>query len=164
MQEVIHRPVNSDELSSLRATLEDYVRKCQQLEEANQGLCQELDEVRAEKDDALRFAADNAKREETPKKNDMSLSSTYEDDEDRLREAEEKISQLLKVKERYSELTGEKSVLETSLVELEKEVETLSLQSQLSTACSVFPLALLVVAVIVAYLPMLASLFGTADQ
>lgn len=77
---------------------------------------------------------------------------------------EERINQLLKVKEKFVEISADKSQLEQSFQELEKEVETLTLQSQTATACCLIPLAILVLAVIIAYLPVLAPALGTSDQ
>ena len=79
-------------------------------------------------------------------------------------ETEERINQLLKVKEKFVEISADKSQLEQSFQELEKEVETLSLQSQTATACCLIPLAILILAVIIAYLPILAPALGTSDQ
>jgi hypothetical protein len=50
------------------------------------------------------------------------------------------------------------------VAELEREVETLGFQSQTATACAVVPIFLLIMAIVMAYMPMLASLFGTADN
>ena len=81
-----------------------------------------------------------------------------------LHEAEEKITQLLKVKERFAEVTQTNARLETSVAELEREVEKLGMQSQTATACAVVPIAVLLLAFIVTYMPTLASLFGTAES
>lgn len=56
------------------------------------------------------------------------------------------------------------SQLERSLHQLEEEVESLSNQNHVATACSLLPLAVLVLAFIVAWLPSLAALFGTAER
>ena len=79
-------------------------------------------------------------------------------------ETEERINQLLKVKEKFVEISQDKSQLEQSFQELEKEVETLTLQSQTATACCLIPLAIIILAVIIAYLPILAPALGTSDQ
>jgi len=73
------------------------------------------------------------------------------------------MKRLLTIKERYGELRGENERLERSLRRLEGEVGELSQANAVATACSVLPLAALVVAVIVAFLPALSSVFGTAD-
>ena len=80
-----------------------------------------------------------------------------------LNEANDKISELLKVKERYAEVDLEKTNLGHNLSELEEEMDVLSFQTRTATACSMVPLVILVLAIMVAYLPYLSSLFGTVD-
>ena len=80
-----------------------------------------------------------------------------------LNEANEKISDLLKVKEKYAEVDMEKTNLGNNLSELEEEMDVLSFQTRATTACSMIPLVILVLAIMVAYLPYLSSLFGTID-
>jgi hypothetical protein len=91
-------------------------------------------------------------------------SSSSEDLNRSLQEAEDKITALLKVKEKFAEVSQHKTELELNLSRLESDVEALSLQSQAATACSVIPLAILLLAIIIAYLPLLSSIFGTADD
>ena len=79
-------------------------------------------------------------------------------------DAESKISELLKIKERFSEVDAERTNLAANLSELETEMADLSLQTRTATAFSIVPLAILVCAIIVAYLPSLSSLFGTAEK
>ena len=80
-----------------------------------------------------------------------------------LNEANEKISELLKVKEKYAEVDLEKTNIGNNLSELEEEMDVLSFQTRTATACSMIPLAILVLALMVAYLPYLSNLFGTVD-
>eukprot|EP00095_Tigriopus_kingsejongensis_P004618 snap_masked-scaffold559_size137194-processed-gene-0.8 protein:Tk04618 transcript:snap_masked-scaffold559_size137194-processed-gene-0.8-mRNA-1 annotation:"hypothetical protein DAPPUDRAFT_44815" len=86
---------------------------------------------------------------------DMSGAPTHDDPQ---------FCQLLKYKEKYVELAEEKRQIEESFVMLEKTVETLSLQSQTTSACSVIPLAILFVSFIIAYLPTFAAILGTAEN
>ena len=81
-----------------------------------------------------------------------------------LNESENKISELLRVKEKFAELSEEKLNQTLSLNELEDQVETLSFQSRITTSLAVFPLLVLFLAVFVAYLPVFSTLFGTADK
>ena len=83
--------------------------------------------------------------------------------EQSLNEANDKISELLKVKEKFAEVDTEKTNLANNLSELEEEVDVLSFQTRTATACSMVPLVILVFAIMVAYLPHFSSLFGTAD-
>ena len=80
-----------------------------------------------------------------------------------LNDANGKISELLKVKEKYAEVDLEKTNLGHNLSELEEEMDVLSFQTRTATACSMVPLVILVLAIMVAYLPYLSSLFGTVD-
>ena len=80
-----------------------------------------------------------------------------------LHEANDKISELIKVKEKYAEVDLEKTNLGNNLSELEEEMDVLSFQTRTATACSMVPLVILVLAIMVAYLPYLSSVFGTVD-
>ena len=84
--------------------------------------------------------------------------------ESALLEAETKISELLRVKEKFAELSEEKLNQTLSLNELEEQVESLSFQSRIATCLAVFPIFVLCLAICMAYLPVFSSLFGTADK
>ena len=101
--------------------------------------------------------SDLEKEVEELKERERSLLSTSQ-------EVEDKNVQLIKYKEKCSEINEEKALMETSLKELEKQVESLSMQSQTATACAMVPLGILLLAFIIAYLPTLSTLFGTADE
>lgn len=88
---------------------------------------------------------------------EISRSSSSQD-------SEEKIVQLLKYKEKCAQISQEKEQLEINLFQLESEVETLAVQNQAATACSIIPLGILLISFIIAYLPFLSSLFGTSDE
>ena len=90
-------------------------------------------------------------------------SKIITDLEKSLNEANNKISELLKVKEKYAEVDQEKTNLGHNLSELEEEMDVLSFQTRTATAFSVVPLGILLLAIMVAYLPYLSSLFGTVD-
>ena len=79
---------------------------------------------------------------------------------DSLAEAEEKIAQLLKVKERYAEEREANSRLETSVAELEKEVTRLGSYSQTATAVAAVPIAIL----FLYFLSYFMSFFGSSDK
>ena len=79
---------------------------------------------------------------------------------DSLAEAEEKIAQLLKVKERYAEEKEANSRLETSVTELEKEVSRLGSYSQTATAVAAVPIAIL----FLYFLSYFMSFFGSSDK
>jgi regulator of replication initiation timing len=138
-----------------------------------------LDESRIRNDrleEELRLEREKTRRQLEENRLSLSTATLKEDEEeeqeslldtslnDSLHEAEAKIAELLKVKERFADVAQDKSRLETSVAELEREVETLGFQSQTATACAVVPIFLLIMAIVMAYMPMLASLFGTADN
>ena len=79
---------------------------------------------------------------------------------DSLAEAEEKIAQLLKVKERYAEEREANSRLEISVAELEKEVSRLGSYSQTATAVAAVPIAIL----FLYFLSYFMSFFSSSDQ
>ena len=79
-------------------------------------------------------------------------------------DAETKISELLRVKEKFAELSEENLNQSMNLSELESEFDTLNFQSRISTCFAVFPLLVLSLAIVVAYLPIFSSVFGTADS
>jgi len=91
-------------------------------------------------------------------------SEKLADLESALLEAETKISELLRVKEKFAELSEDKLNQTLSLNELETEFETLNFQSRVATCLAVFPLLVLCFAIVVAYLPVFSSIFGTADK
>ena len=70
---------------------------------------------------------------------------------------------MLQVKERYDDVSRVNEELERSLQQLEEEVETLSSQNHVAAACATLPLAVLVLAFVVAYLPTLSAIFGTVE-
>ena len=79
---------------------------------------------------------------------------------DSLQEAEDKIAQLLKVKERYAVEREANSRLETSVAELEREVSRLGSYSQTATAVAAVPIAIL----FLYFLSCLMSVFGSSDK
>jgi len=80
-----------------------------------------------------------------------------------LEEAEEKISGLLKVKEKLVIVQAEKSQLEVDVSQLEDELSTLAVASRSLTACTVIPIIVLLVAIVTAFLPVVSSILGTRD-
>jgi len=83
--------------------------------------------------------------------------------EQSLEEAEGKIAKLLRVKERLVSVQTEKSQLEADVSNLEEELSVLSSLSRGLTACTLGPLLVLLVAVVLAFLPSFSSTFGTKD-
>lgn len=83
--------------------------------------------------------------------------------EQSLEEAESKIASLLKVKEKLVIVQTEKCQLEVDVSGLEEELSILSSVSRGMTACTLGPLLVLLVAMVVAFLPSFSSILGTRD-
>jgi len=80
-----------------------------------------------------------------------------------LEEAEEKISGLLQVKEKLANVQVEKERLEGDVTRLEEELSIIAVASRTLTACTVIPIIVLLVAIVMAFLPWISSIFGTRD-
>jgi len=80
-----------------------------------------------------------------------------------LEEAEEKISGLLQVKEKLVNVQAEKERLEGDVTRLEEELSIIAVASRTLTACTVIPIIVLLVAIVMAFLPWISSIFGTRD-
>jgi len=91
---------------------------------------------------------------------DQSTSSTSALEQS-LEEAESRIAGLLSVKDRLVTVQEEKSRLEVDVSTLEEELETLAAGSRTLTACTVLPLLVLIIAIVIAFLPLVSQLFGT---
>ena len=144
--------VNSEELQTLQDRLT-------QLEEEKSNLAKELEEVKTAAINNSSSSFNQSALSEAEDKASSSFSSSGDQTQD-----QEKLSQLLKVKEKFLEVSQTNADLETSLAQLEDQVEALSVQSQTATLCSLVPLIILAIAVIMAFLPTLSSLFGTSEN
>jgi len=91
---------------------------------------------------------------------DQSTSSTSALEQS-LEEAESRIAGLLSVKDRLVTVQEEKSRLEVDVTTLEEELETLATASRTLTACTVLPILVLIIAIVIAFLPFVSQLFGT---
>jgi len=83
--------------------------------------------------------------------------------EQSLVEAEEKIAGLLQVKEKLFNVQAEKERLEGDVTRLEEELSIIAVASRTLTACTVIPIIVLLVAIVMAFLPWISSIFGTRD-
>ncbi|XP_015907081.1 sarcolemmal membrane-associated protein [Parasteatoda tepidariorum] len=68
------------------------------------------------------------------------------------------------IKERYEECNKEKSYLQSELNVLKEQLQLLSVQSKTVSVCSIIPLIILAVAVMLAFYPTLAHLTATSDH
>merc|ERR1719447_1623332 len=84
---------------------------------------------------------------------DQSTSSTSALEQS-LEEAESRIAGLLSVKDRLVTVQEEKSRLEVDVSTLEEELETLVAASRTLTACTVLPILVLIIAIVIAFLPL----------
>lgn len=80
-----------------------------------------------------------------------------------LEEAEQKIAGLLQVKEKLVNVQAEKERLEGDVTRLEEELSIIAVASRTLTACTVIPIIVLLVAIVMAFLPWISSIFGTRD-
>merc|ERR1719369_1466343 len=74
-------------------------------------------------------------------------------------DAEAKINELLKVKEKYAEVSAEKSTLAMNLSEMQQEMNLMSLQTRTATICALIPIAIVVLAMLASSIPFLPSFF-----
>lgn len=72
--------------------------------------------------------------------------------------------EIILVKERFEECNREKSYLQGELHALKEQLQLLSVQSKTVGACSVIPLIVLAIAMLLAFYPTLAHLTATSDQ
>ena len=143
----LSRKVEDDEVRSLKAQLEEE----RELRRRSQVELQRMAAASDNAETAEQVVA--ADEEHDGSALDVSLN-------DSLAEAEEKIAQLLKVKERYAEEREANSRLETSVAELEKEVSRLGSYSQTATAVAAVPIAIL----FLYFLSYFLSFFGSSDK
>lgn len=149
---------NSRLIAQSEVAAREAAQQSEELESKVKRLAEELERAQSERESLER------ELEETrvSSKVDSSSSTTASDFLANL-EDEAKMVQLLKIKEKYNELTDENKQLKSSLHDLETSMDSLNFQSQTASACALIPLAVLCVAFVIAYLPLFSSLFGTAE-
>merc|ERR1739844_92361 len=77
-----------------------------------------------------------------------------------LEKAESKISELLKVKEKFAEVSAENSTLAMNLSEMQQEM---NLMTRTATACAIIPLAVVLLAVSAYYFPFFGFFGGSGS-
>ena len=75
-------------------------------------------------------------------------------------DAEAKINELMKVKEKYAEVSAEKNSMAMNLSEMQQEMNVMSLQTRTATACALIPIGIVVLAMLASYIPFFPSFFG----
>ena len=78
-----------------------------------------------------------------------------------LEKAESKISELLKVKEKFAEVSAENSTLAMNLSEMQQEM---NLMTRTATACAIIPLAVVLLAMFAYYFPFFGFGGGSSPQ
>merc|ERR1712008_552526 len=81
--------------------------------------------------------------------------------EQSLSEAESKISELLKVKEKFAEVSAENSTLAMNLSEMQQEM---NLVTRTATACALIPLAVVLLAMFAYYFPFFGFFGGNGSS
>merc|ERR1739844_355665 len=77
-----------------------------------------------------------------------------------LEKAESKISELLKVKEKFAEVSAENSTLAMNLSEMQQEM---NLMTRTATACALIPLAVVLLAMFAYYFPFFGFFGGSGS-
>merc|ERR1719350_1543699 len=67
------------------------------------------------------------------------------------------------VKERLDSVQAEKDKLECDVSRLEEELSIIAVASRTLTACTVIPVIVLLIAIVMAFQPLISSIFGTRD-
>ena len=78
-------------------------------------------------------------------------SSSNPQIEQSLIEAQAKISELLKVKEKFAEVSADNSSLSLNMSEMKEEMNLLTLQTKTATACALIPIAVVIFAIMMSY-------------
>eukprot|EP00088_Acartia_fossae_P053565 TRINITY_DN6109_c0_g4_i2.p1 TRINITY_DN6109_c0_g4~~TRINITY_DN6109_c0_g4_i2.p1 ORF type:complete len:324 (+),score=110.75 TRINITY_DN6109_c0_g4_i2:59-973(+) len=116
---------------------------------------------------ALKEAAESTAVKAVGSESLLNLSSSSCSDlsalETALSEAELKIAQLLKLRESLITVQAEKQELEQSVAVLEEDIDNLAVSSRFLTVFNFVPVAVLLLAIFIAFLPSLSSLMGTRD-
>jgi len=148
-------------ISDLEQDVNRLTTECKSLQE----LVQKLEDANCKLEaDCLRAASppevkDGGEERPVQMETDESTSQL----EQSLAEAEEKIAGLLQVKEKLFNVQAEKERLEGDVTRLEEELSIIAVASRTLTACTVIPIIVLLVAIVMAFLPWISSIFGTRD-
>ena len=85
--------------------------------------------------------------------NEDGINTSNPQIEQSLTEAQAKISELLKVKEKFAEVSAENSSLSLNMSEMKEEMNLLTLQTKTATACALIPIAVVIFAIMMSYFP-----------
>jgi len=150
-----------EDLARLSHECKNLQEKVQRLEEDNANLqadCLRKDDLLSSSNAIEKSATESA---ESPGPSDTVASSCGL--ESSLQEAQEKITGLLEVKERLETVLVEKEALSGDVSRLEEELSIIAVASRTLTACTVIPIIVLLIAIVMAFQPFISSIFGTRD-
>ena len=130
------------------------------LKEEKEAVCSENEQLRADLASQLQLIEDYESKSMAASSSTLVGSMVTKDTaqlEKSLCEAEAKISELLKVKEKYAEVSAEKSNLAMNLSEMQQEMNLMSLQTRTATFCALIPIAIVFLAMLASYVPFFGS-------
>lgn len=131
------------------------------LSQEKEEICSENERLRADLAAHLQVIEDYEQKQMAASSSSTLVGSirgpANEELEKSLMEAEAKISELLKVKEKYAEVSAEKSTLAINLSELQQEMNLMSLQTKTATTCAIIPIIVIVLAMLASYIPFFGS-------
>ena len=137
------------------------------LTEEKEQICSENERLRADLASSMQLIEDFEQKQMALSSTSTLVGSTIHNTslneqklEKSLLEAESKINELLKVKEKYAEVSAEKSDLVLNLSEMKEEMNLMSLQTKTATACALIPLGIIILAILASYVPFMPNFFG----
>merc|ERR1712098_111500 len=137
------------DLEETNATLRS---DCSKKEELLLASHQTINEMKDDRTIALSKSPEGSRVQDT--------SEDISDLESSLKEAQVKIDGLLEVQEKLVSIQAEKDRLEGDVSRLEEELSIISVASRTLTACTVIPIIVLLIAIVMAFLPFISSIFG----
>jgi len=162
----ISDPLIEEDLVRLSHECKSLQEMVQKLEEANANL--QADCLR--KDDLLKSSSKSPEKvtgdgsgEEVNISNDSSsIASSHHQPQPQVG-LEKEDDALQGVKERLVSVQAEKDKLEVDVSRLEEELSIIAVASRTLTACTVIPIIVLLIAIVMAFLPSISSILGTRD-
>jgi len=162
----ISDPLIEEDLARLSHECKSLQEMVQKLEEANANL--QADCLR--KEDLLKSSSNHPEKatgvgggEDVKISNDSSSSVSSHHPSQLQVGLEKEDDALQEVKERLVSVEAEKDKLEVDVSRLEEELSIIAVASRTLTACTVIPIIVLLIAIVMAFLPSISSILGTRD-
>jgi len=162
----ISDPLIEEDLARLSHECKSLQEMVQKLEEANANL--QADCLR--KEDLLKSSSNPPEKatgegggEDVNISNDSSSSVSSHHPSQLQVGLEKEDDALQEVKERLVSVEAEKDKLEVDVSRLEEELSIIAVASRTLTACTVIPIIVLLIAIVMAFLPSISSILGTRD-